>query len=37
MEQEELYVAGHAALEKGDFLQAKELLLQAYQAKKHLK
>lgn len=37
MEQEELYAAGQAALEKSDFLQAKELLLQAYQAKKTFK
>lgn len=37
MEQEELYRTGCAALEKGDFLQAKELLLQAYQAKKTFK
>ena len=36
MEQEELYAAGQAALEKSDFLQAKELLLQAYQAKKNV-
>ena len=37
MEQEELYAAGQAGLEKSDFLQAKELLLQAYQAKKTFK
>lgn len=37
MKQEELYAAGQAALEKSDFLQAKELLLQAYQAKKTFK
>ena len=37
MEQEKLYEAGCAALEKSDFLQAKELLLQAYQTKKTFK
>ena len=37
MEQEKLYEAGCAALEKSDFSQAKELLLQAYQAKKTFK